>query len=337
MDAHAQPQPLKSRLQSKAAFSAIVVATIIGGAVVAMNWPEIKQFLKGTCASLLGADACESRTLKSIAGAYIWAFFALPVALILERIIPAKPQQPLLSVGLRQDIVWFIFFKICQVTFIAAFSLFLYGIYDNYLSVLRIGAIHQLPVAAQIVIVILLSDFIGWFHHWVRHKVPLFWEFHKIHHSQREMNYFCDYRIHPVDALIARTIGFIPFYSLDLDIAIPTFVAWEVIRIWYTNFTHANLKTNYGWLRYFLVTPQSHRIHHSIEERHFDKNFAVVFSIWDFIFKTQHLDFDDYPDTGIPDEAYPNEEDGRPVALLSTIAKQLWFPFRIFFPSANKK
>ncbi len=306
--------------------AAIILFVLLVTAGFFTFWTEIKTFLKGGCYAIAPESVCSSDTIRLLAGGYIWGLLALPMALTLERYFPAR-EQPLLSNGLRQDVIWFVLHGLFKYTLFAAFASGLYLVFDNYLSFMRLTFISAMPVPAQIILVVLLSDFLEWLHHLIRHKVPLFWRFHAVHHSQREMNYFCDSRIHPLDAMIGRSIGFIPFFSLELDTAIPSFFIWQVIQSWYTNLNHSNLKFNYGWLRYVLVTPQSHRIHHSMEPEHRDKNFAVMFSIWDFIFGTQHLDFDEYPQTGIEDERFPIEKSGRTRSLLRSTIGQLIYPF----------
>jgi hypothetical protein len=88
---------------------------------------------------------------------------------------------------------------------------------------------------------------------------------------------------------------------------------------------HGNLRTNLGVLRYLLVTPQSHRVHHSTELRHRDRNFGVLFSVWDQLFGTQYRGFDEYPETGVSDPTFPYRTAERgPVA---TIAAQHLHPF----------
>ncbi|NNE09772.1 MAG: sterol desaturase family protein, partial [Gemmatimonadetes bacterium] len=83
-----------------------------------------------------------------------------------------------------------------------------------------------------------------------------------------------------------------------------------------------------GPLRYVFVTPQSHRIHHSTREEHLDKNFGVIFSFWDRLFRTQVEDADTYPKTGILDETFPHENTARGFALLTTPIVQHLYPFR---------
>jgi sterol desaturase/sphingolipid hydroxylase (fatty acid hydroxylase superfamily) len=82
-------------------------------------------------------------------------------------------------------------------------------------------------------------------------------------------------------------------------------------------------------LRYVLVTPQSHRVHHSIEPEHQDKNFGAILSIWDHLFGTQYRKYDEYPDTGITDNSFPHEDSFRPGRAAVTMTGQLIYPFRL--------
>ena len=91
---------------------------------------------------------------------------------------------------------------------------------------------------------------------------------------------------------------------------------------------HSNLRTNYGWLRYVLVTPQSHRIHHSTLPEHHNMNYGVNLSIWDHLFGTQYRNYDDYPVTGLGDELFPHETSMHPLALAESFTAQLLYPFQ---------
>jgi sterol desaturase/sphingolipid hydroxylase (fatty acid hydroxylase superfamily) len=159
----------------------------------------------------------------------------------------------------------------------------------------------------------------------VRHKVPLFWRFHTVHHSQRELNVFTDLRYHFLEYIIAKSLIFVPAYMLQLE-PLTAFGIAIAIR-WHTMTYHANLRSNYGLLRYILVTPQSHRIHHSVLPEHRDQNFGVVFSLWDWIFGTRHPDCESYPETGIDDDWFPLEQQGRRVAVVTNLIRQTFYPF----------
>jgi len=119
------------------------------------------------------------------------------------------------------------------------------------------------------------------------------------------MNMFTDLRYHVLEYVIAHTVIFIPMFMLG--VSHPNIVLLAFVAKWYRRFYHANIRTNLGWLRYVLVTPQSHRVHHSTAVEHRDLNFGVTFSIWDQMFGTQYRGWDEYPETGVDDETFPYE------------------------------
>src|SRR5262249_49555733 len=147
-----------------------------------------------------------------------------------------------------------------------------------------------------------------------------------VHHSQRELNFFTDFRYHALEYLVRSTVLVIPFLLLKIDT--PTILVFAVLQRWHTRFYHGNIRTNLGPLRYLLVTPQSHRIHHSIESRHFNKTFGSIFSIWDYLFGTQHRGYDEYPRTGIADQNFPLEVSKAPLHVLLTPAVQHLYPLQ---------
>jgi sterol desaturase/sphingolipid hydroxylase (fatty acid hydroxylase superfamily) len=158
----------------------------------------------------------------------------------------------------------------------------------------------------------------------VRHHVRSLWYFHAVHHSQTELNFFTEYRVHPIDDVFLFTIGVVPLMMVRSGFAAIVAVVW--IRHWHTRVYHSNIRSNFGLLRYVLVTPQSHRVHHSIEPRHQNHNFGLTFSIWDHLFGTQWRRYDEYPETGINDLDFPFEQ--RRLGELGTLLGQLLYPFR---------
>jgi len=249
----------------------------------------------------------------------------VPVIVAVTLIWPAKPDQRALSTGLCQDVAYFFAMGAFDAVVMAWFATLLYAVYTRYLSFLTIDAVGQWPLAARLVLSVLVSDFLNWLHHVIRHKVSLFWRFHTVHHSQREMNVFTDLRYHFLEYIIAKLIIFVPAFMLLLE-PLAAFGIGIVIR-WHTMTYHANLRSNYGLLRYLLVTPQSHRIHHSSLPEHRDRNFGVVFSIWDRMFGMQHPDCESYPETGIDDARFPVEQRGTWVAVVTNLIRQTVYPF----------
>lgn len=249
----------------------------------------------------------------------------LPIVLSLVRRFPADHDQPLLGPWLLQDSAYFVVIIAFRIAFTALFITAIADSFDRHLGYLRLEIGQDWPLWLRVTSAFLLSDFLAWFHHLVRHKVKIFWEFHKIHHSQHQMNYFTDFRIHPVDYVIANLIVIVP--QLLLQVGAPTIVLIGVLVQWHTMIYHSNLRTNYGPLRYILVTPQSHRVHHSRQIAHHDHNFGVVLSIWDRLFRTQYAGTDEYPRTGVEPQ-FPTECSYGEVLKLRALWRQFLYPFQ---------
>ncbi len=145
-------------------------------------------------------------------------------------------------------------------------------------------------------------DFVSYGMHYVQHKVPLLWEFHKVHHSLEVMHPLSNYREHPIDnvvyaagtgfayglfmGLTSNLFGYVP--SMPLVLGIP-------LLMFAFNFLGYNLRHSHVWLRWpgqwsmLFASPAHHHIHHSCHPDHIDKNFAFIFPVWDVLFRTYHL------------------------------------------------
>ena len=251
-----------------------------------------------------------------------WLYLLMAGVFLAEKVIPADRDQPIISVGMVQDFFgWFVLGNLVRVALLGGFMAGLYWFSDRFLSGLRIEAVAAWHTAAAAALAILVGDLLNWFHHFIRHKIGVFWLFHTIHHSQKQMNMFTDLRVHLVEYMIAKPITVFPLFVLGLDFELAFWLT--LILESYSRVYHANLRTNYGPLRYVLVTPQSHRIHHSDRPEHMDKNFAVLFSFWDHLFGTQWENYDEYPTTGIDDASFPHEQRLGGVSIVTTYLRQL--------------
>jgi sterol desaturase/sphingolipid hydroxylase (fatty acid hydroxylase superfamily) len=314
--------------------SPLVVSLLLGTSLLffvlllSWNWVsgDVRQGCDALLGGMLGERGCTAAANKIFT--YTWAFALIPILLVLERLAPADEDQPLFSRGLLVDAVWFATFPILGVWLINAFEHVLAATAGHAFGDLRLQVLAGLPVWGQLLIVILLSDFLSWFTHLLRHKIPTLWEFHKIHHSQTQLNLFSPRRLHPGDQIATALIRFLPWTLLSMTYAVPGWLAWSiVVRMW-EMVVHSNLRTNLGPLRYVLVTPQTHRIHHSLMARHIDKNFGNFFSIWDFMFKTQSMDFHIYPKLGINDEQCSKGGASTVWGALGVFVRELVYPLR---------
>lgn len=264
-----------------------------------------------------------------------WFYLLVGIILVIEVWRPAIQRQQVLSRALLVDFVWF---NLDLLFRIAGLPILLYGLERLWTGATGGFVLQPLaswPLGWRVLIAFLALDFLGWCHHWVRHKVAAFWHFHVIHHSQRELNLFTDLRIHWGEYVIAQSLIFAPMFAFGLE----PFAIMSVglITQWYTRIVHANIRSNFGPLRCVLVTPQSHRVHHSIEARHFDRNFGVCLSIWDRAFGTQWPDAGEYPETGVAGVEFerPGAEGWR--GLSGTIARQFVYPFRQLLRGAGRE
>jgi sterol desaturase/sphingolipid hydroxylase (fatty acid hydroxylase superfamily) len=158
---------------------------------------------------------------------------------------------------------------------------------------------------ASLVLYVIVIDFAEYWRHRFQHRFHWWWQLHALHHAQRDMTFWTDDRNHILDEIIAA------FWlaAIALLIGVPPaqfpFVIFAIKFI--ESLSHANLRWNFGVLRYVLVSPQFHRVHHAIGIGHEGNkqgvNFAVVFAFWDKLFGT--ADFrNEYPATGIRDQLH---------------------------------
>lgn len=163
-------------------------------------------------------------------------------------------------------------------------------------------ALAAAPVVSVLLYVLIL-DFFEYWRHRLQHSVHWWWQLHALHHAQRDMTFWTDDRNHILDEIIAA------FWLATIALLIGVPPAQFPMVIFATKFieslSHANLRWNFGPLKYVLVSPQFHRVHHAIGVGHEGArqgvNFAVMFSFWDKLFGT--ADFrNEYPATGIRDQ-----------------------------------
>src|SRR5450432_1125570 len=212
--------------------------------------------------------------------------------LLLERFFPAVPTQRTLSTGLVHDALWVLIEAAAGVLLVSWYSRLIYSIYARHLNFLTLPFARTLPVAVTLVIAIVVLDFTRWCQHWLHHHVKWLWPFHAVHHSQRELNLFSDYRIHFMEYLVRLPVSVLPMLMLGLQA--PELTWWLLLLSWHARLYHANIKSDFGPLRYLIVTPQSHRVHHSKVSEHLNHNYGAMLSVWDYLFRTQYRCYDVY-------------------------------------------
>jgi sterol desaturase/sphingolipid hydroxylase (fatty acid hydroxylase superfamily) len=159
------------------------------------------------------------------------------------------------------------------------------------------GTPSMTAIVMYTICTLLASDFCYYWAHRLAHTFTVWWEFHKTHHSAEVMTPITLLRYHPLDDLIYsvfRHVGssiaagvFLFMYpSIEGGMTIlSTNVIVFAFNLLGSNLRHSHIWLSYGpYLSYILISPAMHHIHHSEAERHWDKNFGAIFSIWDWMF-----------------------------------------------------
>lgn len=145
----------------------------------------------------------------------------------------------------------------------------------------------DLSFASRFVLAFILMDLSIYFQHVMFHALPLFWRFHRVHHSDLDCDISTGLRFHPFEIVISIIFKFIVIAAVGVPVI--TVVIFEVILNAASMFTHSNIKMPSSFerlLRWFIVTPDMHRIHHSIKENETNSNFGFFISLWDRLLGT---------------------------------------------------
>ena len=145
----------------------------------------------------------------------------------------------------------------------------------------------------------LVFDLAYYWCHRLQHAVPFLWRFHAVHHAIEELNGTNCYH-HWSEGLIRSIFILLPLaFLIQLRVQEVILISFLTNSFW-SHFVHLKANIGFGPLNRLFVSPAFHRVHHSREARHYDKNFAGVFSIIDIAFGTAHLPMkDERIDTGL--------------------------------------
>ena len=147
-----------------------------------------------------------------------------------------------------------------------------------------------------------MVTFTAYWAHRLMHRIPLLWHIHKIHHSAPNLNWSTVYHKHVLETLLQTPLHVMAVLALGTNLVAPFGIVFKMIDV----LGHSNVRLPMlGPLSYVISTPQAHRIHHSLNPRHYDTNFSNTFMIWDHVFGTFHYDPKDAPTAFGVDEEIP--------------------------------
>ena len=170
----------------------------------------------------------------------------------------------------------------------------LLGVIGLTISNLQLFDVDDLPRVLGLFIFFIITDFVQWNTHRLLHRVPMLWNFHKVHHSVKQMGFAAHLRYHWMEPVIYKSLLYIPIAIIGgfdaQDVAIVHFFALTIGHL-----NHANLGWNYGVLKYIFNNPKMHIWHHAKalpKEFRNGVNYGISLSLWDYLFRTNYIPYD---------------------------------------------
>ena len=151
------------------------------------------------------------------------------------------------------------------------------------------GLLHyfQMPFVLATVLSVIAMDFIIYLQHVLVHAVPTLWRIHRVHHADLDYDLTTGARFHPIEIILSMLIKFATIVVLGPPII--AVIIFEVVLNGMAMFNHGNVRLPLALdrvLRWLVVTPDMHRVHHSVEDNETNSNFGFNLSIWDRLFGT---------------------------------------------------
>ncbi len=187
--------------------------------------------------------------------------------------------------------------------------------------------IQTWPTWTQLVTMFVIADFIQWNIHRLLHRVPWLWEFHKVHHSVKEMGFAAHLRFHWMETIIYKSAQYIPLAMIGFGIQ--DFFMIHMMALLIGHLNHANVDWNYGPMKWLLNNPRMHIWHHAkalAPGYPYGTNFGLSLSVWDYVFGTAYV-----PENGRDVElGFPGDE-----SFPATFARQAMYPISKASPKAS--
>lgn len=232
---------------------------------------------------------------------------------MLEIMRPWRKNQPIIRKDFWLD-AFYMFFNFFL------FSLIGYNALTNVVvtffneSLLKIGIdnlaifnVANLSIFWQLFILFAVRDFVQYLIHRLLHFSPFLWNFHKVHHSVKQMGFAAQMRYHWMENVVYRSLQYIPLALIGFGIQ--DYIIVYLFAFAVGHFNHANINVPLGPLKYVFNNPQMHIWHHAKElPNKYGVNFGLTLSLWDYLFKTDYIPSDGRDITlGFDhDEAFPD-------------------------------
>ena len=238
------------------------LAVLLGGATVHFNQIESTPYS-------LGLDWF-----------VISLFFSTIVFVPIERMLHVRNQSPLRPEWRTDLAYYFVGHLLVQFILIAVTAST--TTMDTLIASDTVKAtIQSWPIWLQFILAVFVADVFQAGLHRIYHNVPFLWRFHAVHHSSRHMDWLAGSRIHLIEILLTRTAVLTPLVVLGFSA--PAINGYVILVGVQAVLAHANLRINFGWLEYVLVTPRYHHWHHARHVDYMDVNYAIHLPLVDML------------------------------------------------------
>jgi len=248
-----------------------------------------------------------------------FSIFAL-IAIVAEYLRPARP-QPFFRPGLLTDGVYVVLSIGVRIVFTNTIAIEFTRLGQEHLPPwVPVAVLANQPVWVQTVAVIVVLDFFFYWMHRAKHRWNWLWRLHETHHSSRELDWFSSVRFNPLEKIFDRTVYLFPLTFLGAGEQ--ALLILSIVDAGIATFSHANIRMRIGPLIYVMVGPEMHRWHHARTLDAQRSNFGNNLSIFDWMFGTARVRYDDPEKFGLDDESFPE----------GNILRQFLFTFRPLEP-----
>ena len=146
---------------------------------------------------------------------------------------------------------------------------------------------HQLPGTVQVLLMLVLADFVRYWQHRAMHRSPVLWRLHAVHHSPDRLYWLNVGRFHPLEEVLQSLVDALPFVILGVDERV--LAGYYVFYAVNGFFQHANCDVRLGPLNWIVAGPELHRWHHSVDVREANHNYGNKLIVWDTLFGSRYL------------------------------------------------
>lgn len=219
---------------------------------------------------------------------YSYWLAGFSVLFVLLELIWPLHKQKLFRHGIWNDLLYLIFNGHYLGVLVGGSLSFLIQSIPAVNAMLDFHFMKNIPAAVQFLLLLVMFDFLQWCIHNLLHRVPVLWEFHKVHHSIEELDWIGNWRFHAFEVFLYQLLLY-PFAAV-MRFDVSAMFWYGALSTFIGHFAHANVRFRIGPLRYILNSPEMHAWHHVHPEAGpVNKNFGITLSIWDWVFRTAYV------------------------------------------------